>query len=434
MRAPLLVELLTEELPPKSLQRLGSAFAGAIAAGLAQAGLVDAAAAAASRGYCTPRRLAVLVPDVAAQAAAREIQVKGPSVAIGLGADGQPTVALRKWAERQGAALDALTRGSDGKQEVFFWRSVAAGAALADAIQGILDAALASLPIAKVMKYQLADGATTVSFVRPAHRLVVLHGAEVVPCRVLGLDAGRLTEGHRFRSHGAVAIEQADAYPELLAAHHVIAGFDDRRAAVAAAIEAQRSALGAQLAVGAAEQAQVAALLDEVTALVESPAVYVGAFDAAYLQVPQECLILSMRTNQKYFPLFDADGRLQNRFLIVSNMAIADPSAIIDGNQRVVRPRLADARFFYDQDRRQPLADRVGRLASVVYHARLGAQADRVRRIGQHAAANGGAHGVPAPAVARAALLAKADLLTGMVGEFPELQGIMGRYYARHDG
>ncbi len=433
--APLLIELLTEELPPRALVRLADAFQSVIVSQLSQAGLLaETGHRSPVRTYATPRRLAVVVPDVLARGPAREIRVKGPSVAVGLDAQGQPTIALRRWADKQGAAVDALTRESDGKQDCFFWHSQVPGAALAESIQAVIGEALARLPIPKLMSYQLGDGATTVQFVRPAHRLTVLHGDTVLPCRVLGLDADRLTEGHRFQSTGVVAIDSPGAYEALLRSHRVIASFDERRAVIADSLAGESTALGAHLAVGPEEEEQVAALLDEVTALVEWPAVYVGRFDAAYLDVPQECLILSMRTNQKYFPLFDASGRLRNHFLIVSNMAIDDPSAIIDGNERVVRPRLADARFFFDQDRRQSLADRLPKLADVVYQARLGSQADRSGRVESLATGIANRLGLdPAPA-ARAARLAKADLLTGMVGEFPELQGIMGRYYARHDG
>jgi glycyl-tRNA synthetase beta chain len=433
MTASLLVELFTEELPPRALQKLASAFAESILAQLRAHGL--AAAAAKPQVHCTPRRLALVLPEVLDIAPARELQVKGPSVAVALDAQGQPTMALKKWAEKQGAAIDALKRASDGKQECFYFHSIAPGLSLEAVIEPVIVQALAALPIPKLMNYQLADGVTTVSFVRPAHRLTVLHGSRVLPCRVLGLTSDRFTEGHRFQSSGAIRIESADSYAsQLHETGRVVTSFEARRTLIEKALAARSSELGAALAVTPAEQAQVDALLDEVTALVEWPAVYVGRFDEVYLEVPQECLILTMRTNQKYFPLFDGDGRLLSSFLIVSNLAIDDPSAIIDGNERVVRPRLADARFFYDQDRKTRLQDRVERLDAVVYHARLGSQAARTQRVAALAAAIAGSLGQDPALVTRAALLAKADLLTGMVGEFPELQGIMGRYYARHDG
>ncbi len=429
----LLVELFTEELPPRALAQLAEAFAQGIAGQLAAHGLADDGNG--RQVFCTPRRLAVLVARVAAQAPARAQRVKGPSVAVGLDAAGNPTVALRKWAERQGAAIEALVRASDGKQECFFHESVAEGDRLADVIEAVVEQAVSRLPVPRLMSYQLEDGFTTVSFARPAHRLTVLHGERVLPCRVLGLPADRITEGHRFQGTRQIRLARASDYErELLEAGKVVASFPERRRRIAEALQTQADALGALLAPDAEEQAQVDALLDEVTALVEHPAVYAGRFEDAFLAVPQECLILTMRTNQKYFPLFGRDGRLLPRFLIVSNMVVKDPSSIVDGNERVVRPRLADARFFFDQDRRVPLADRVPRLAEVVYHARLGSQAERSERIAVLAGGIAEALGQDPVPARRAAQLAKADLLTGMVGEFPELQGIMGRYYARHDG
>jgi len=429
MDQPLLIELFTEELPPRSLARLAEAFAAGIAEGLRTEGL--AAADAAVTVFATPRRLALRVSAVRERAPDRAAEAKGPSVQVGLGPDGQPTVALRKWAERQGAALADLVRASDGRQECFYHRSTVPGTTLEAAMPALLEQALAKLPIPRLMQYQLADGTTTVAFVRPAHGLLVLHGERIVPASVLGLAAGRITRGHRFQGEAEIEVPHADRYESLLAERgRVVASFEQRRARIDALLRRQAVALGASLG----DDAAVPALLDEVTALVEWPAVYAGAFEPEYLAVPQECLILTMRTNQKYFPLFDAQGRLTPNFLIVSNMAVDDPSLIIDGNQRVVRPRLADARFFFEQDLRTRLADRLPRLDSVVYHARLGTQAQRTRRIRGLAREIASLLGCdPAPAE-RAALLAKADLSTGMVGEFPELQGTMGRHYALHDG
>ncbi|UCE31618.1 MAG: glycine--tRNA ligase subunit beta [Burkholderiales bacterium] len=438
MSQPLLIELLTEELPPRALRALGQAFADGVARGLNSRGL--AADDAPVIGFASPRRLAVRVAEVVAQAPQRQVEVKGPSVKVALDADGKPTQALLKWADRQGAPIDALTRASDGKQECFFYRSTVAGERLADAVQPIIEQALEQLPIPKLMQYQLADGATTVSFVRPAHRLVVLHGAQVLPARVLGLDADRLTDGHRFLGERAIELPHAAEYEQLLAERgRVIASFETRRDRIAASLAARAAELGARLTpqpIDAAEalSGELASYVDEVTALVEWPCVYVGEFEREFLSVPQECLILTMRTNQKYFPLFDTQGRLLARFLIVSNIELDDPADIVDGNQRVVRPRLADARFFYEQDRRTPLAARTDRLAAVVYHARLGSQLARVERLRMLAREIAALIGADPELSDRAALLAKADLTTGMVGEFPELQGTMGRYYAMHDG
>ncbi|HWS75100.1 MAG TPA: glycine--tRNA ligase subunit beta [Quisquiliibacterium sp.] len=426
---PLLIELLTEELPPKALKRLGDAFSATVVDGLRSRGL--AAADVVHRTFCTPRRLAVRVDAVLAQAPERSVDLKGPSLKVGLDAEGKPTQALAKWAEKQGASLDQLTRASDGKQECFWFRSTLPGESLAGAIDAVIAQAISKLPIPKVMEYQLADGRTNVSFVRPAHRLLVLHGAEVLPASVLGLTSGRVTAGHRFQGAAEISIDDAHAYVHALEREgRVMPDFDTRRARIEAMLRERAAALDASLG----DEASVAPLLDEVCALVEWPAVYVGEFEREFLQVPQECLILTMRTNQKYFPLFDPKGRLLPSFLIVSNMAVDDPRFIVDGNQRVVRPRLADARFFFEQDKKTRLADRVPRLASVVYHARLGTQAERVERVRAIARSIAESLGANDAHADRAALLAKTDLLTGMVGEFPELQGIMGAYYARHDG
>lgn len=429
MSAALLIELLTEELPPRALQRLSQAFSESIAKGLSSRGLSPETAR--TEAFASPRRLAVRVPEVLTEAPPRTIEVKGPSVKVGLDEAGRPTQALVKWAERQGASIEALTRASDGKQECFFWRSTARGARLAEVIDEILAQAIASLPIPKLMQYQLADGQTTVSFVRPAHRLTVLHGDQVLPASVLGLQSDRITEGHRFQGARSIVIDEPMAYEAALEREgRVIASFERRRDRIAAMLDERARSLGASLG----EPDSVQSLLEEVTALVEWPAVYVGGFEPAFLEVPQECLILTMRTNQKYFPLFDPSGRLLPQFLIVSNMDVQDPSLIIDGNERVVRPRLADARFFFEQDRRTRLEARVTQLASVVYHAKLGTQAERVGRVRAIAGAIAAQLGVDPVWVDRAALLAKADLPSGMVGEFPELQGVMGRYYALHDG
>ena len=429
MTQPLLIELFTEELPPKALSRISEAFSQSLLNSLVERGLAEAGTRI--ERFATPRRLAVRIANVLAHAPERTVEAKGPSVKVGLDAAGTPTQALLKWAERQGASIEALTRASDGKQECFYWRSTVPGDTLAQCITALINTALTALPIPKVMQYQLADGLTSVSFVRPAHRLMVLHGAHVIEAHALGLVSDRITEGHRFLSNGPITISDASGYEAALESPgKVLASFERRRDRIRDALEARAQALGASLG----EAAQVEPLLDEVTALVEWPVVYEGKFEEQFLQVPQECLILTMRTNQKYFPLFDAEGRLLSRFLIVSNIEADDPSAIIDGNERVVRPRLADARFFFEQDRKAPLAARVAQLGSVVYHAKLGTQAERVERVRAIAGALASLAGRDAQTLDRAALLAKADLLTGMVGEFPELQGVMGRYYALHDG
>ena len=430
MSANLLVELFTEELPPKALKRLGEAFGHGIAAGLAKAQLT-AADAKAIRIFATPRRLAALIPNVSARGADRAESKKLMPSKVAYGTDGKPTAALAKRLEKESAATAQLERKTEGTVEYIFLNQTIAGVTLAAGLQAALDDAIAKLPIPKVMGYQLADGATTVHFVRPAHGLVALHGAEIVPVSALGLKAGRITHGHRFQGVKDISVATADAYEDALAAHgKVIASFDERQTAIARQLAQHATALKASL--GA--DADYAPLLEEVTALVEQPSVYVGEFETGFLTVPPECLVLTMRQNQKYFPLFDAAGKLINKFLIVSNMQLNDPKNIVEGNQRVVRPRLADARFFFETDKKTRLADRVPQLAKVVYHNKLGSQLDRVERVRKLAAAIAQKIGADAKLADRAALLAKADLTTNMVGEFPELQGIMGRYYALADG
>jgi glycyl-tRNA synthetase beta chain len=427
----LLVELFVEELPPKALKKLGEAFAGNLAASLHSQGL--AAADAAVAAFASPRRLAVQIRGVVSRAADRAVQQKLMPVTVALAADGQPTPALLKKLAALGAdasVVPQLKRAPDGKAEALFLDSLVPGATLAEGLQKALDETLAKLPIPKVMTYQLADGWSDVRFVRPAHGLVALHGRDVVPVSVLGLKAGRTTRGHRFEAaRPELTLADADGYAEQMASQGaVIAGFAERRAEIV-------RQLGAAAPAGL-KPIDDDALLDEVTALVERPNVLACRFEPEFLGVPQECLILTMKANQKYFPLLDATGKLTHQFLIVSNIRPEDPSAVIQGNERVVRPRLADAKFFFEQDRKRTLESRVPALAKVVYHGKLGSQGERVERVRAIARSIGAQLGgaTLAAQADRAALLAKSDLLTDMVGEFPELQGIMGGYYARHDG
>ncbi len=428
----LLVELFVEELPPKALKKLGESFAAALAASLKKDGL--AADGAQVTAYASPRRLAAHVTDVAAVAADKPVVQKLMPVAVGLDASGNATPALLKKLAALGAdasCVPSLRRESDGKAEILFYDSLAKGATLADGLQKAIEAALAALPIPKVMSYQLADGWSSVNFVRPAHALVALHGSDVVPVSVLGLQSGKATKGHRFEAAvDPVVIADADSYAETLKRDGaVIASFAERRAEIARQLAAAAAQAGGK-------PIDDDALLDEVTALVERPNVLIGQFEEEFLAVPQECLILTMKANQKYFPLLDAAGKLTNKFLVVSNISPGDPSAVIGGNERVVRPRLADAKFFFDQDRKKSLESRVIGLSKVVYHNKLGTQGERVQRVAAIARAIAEAlgGGELVQHAEQAALLAKADLLTDMVGEFPELQGIMGRYYAQHDG
>lgn len=433
MNSPLLVELFTEELPPRALQKLGQVFADSLAQALAKQHLLGPDNV--TQCYATPRRLAAQLSSVLAVAADQPFSEKLMPVKVGLDAHGQATAALqKKLAAKNLSHLTPaeLARESDGKQEYLVAHGTAAGAQLQNVLQAAIESALADLPIPKVMRYQLADGQTSVRFVRPVHGLVVLHGSTVLPVTILGIEAGNSTHGHRFMSEGPITLAHADDYVATLADKgRVIASFEARRTAIRQQLDASAKALGASLG----DEAEVTPLLDEVTALVEHPTVYVGQFDEKFLAVPQECLILTMRLNQKYFPLFDpASGKLIHKFLIVSNMQVDDPHHIVQGNERVIRPRLADAEFFFETDRKLPLASRVAQLDNIVYHNKLGSQHDRIerlRRISSRLAEDLNANVALAD---RAAQLAKADLTSNMVGEFPELQGIMGGYYAQADG
>jgi glycyl-tRNA synthetase beta chain len=435
----LLVELFVEELPPKALKKLGDAFAQVLTEQLKAQGL--AGDASVTTAFASPRRLAAHVTDVVARAADKAVSQKLMPVSVGLTADGQATPALLKRLGALGAdasVVPQLKRAPDGKAEALFFDSIAPGVALAAGLQKALDEAIAKLPIPKVMTYQLQTdcelpGWSSVQFVRPAHGLVAMHGSAVVPVKALGLTAGAATHGHRFEAAvDPVVLKDADSYAETLAQDGaVIASFEGRRAEIARQLAAAAAQVG-----GGCKPIDDEALLDEVTALVERPNVLICSFEQQFLDVPQECLILTMKANQKYFPLLDAQGKLTNQFLVVSNISPDDASAVIGGNERVVRPRLADAKFFFDQDRKKTLASRVEGLGKVVYHNKLGTQGERVERVRAIAKAIGQQLGsdVLAQSADTAAQLAKTDLLTDMVGEFPELQGIMGGYYARHDG
>jgi len=439
----LLVELFVEELPPKVLNKLGAAFSGVLAEQLKAQGL--AAADAVVTAFASPRRLAAHVTGVLAQGADKAVQQKLMPVAVGLDAAGNATPALLKKLQALGAdvsdpaaAVASLKRAPDGKAEALFYDSIVKGASLQAGLQKALEEALTKLPIPKVMQYQLETdcelpGWSSVNFVRPAHSLIALHGSTVVPVKALGLTAGNSTQGHRFEAKvSPVVLQHADQYAETLKNDgSVIASFAERRAEIVRQLQAAAAKVG-----GGCQPIEDDALLDEVTALVERPNVLTCQFETEFLGVPQECLILTMKANQKYFPLIDASGKLTNLFLVVSNITPDDASLVIGGNERVVRPRLADAKFFFDQDRKKTLESRVDGLSKVVYHNKLGTQGERMARVCAIAKAIGQQVGGDALAAQaeQAARLAKTDLLTDMVGEFPELQGIMGGYYARHDG
>ena len=427
----LLVELFVEELPPKVLKKLGDAFAGAVLESLKSQALT--ALNSEVKAYASPRRLALHINDVVAQAEDKAVSQKLMPVSVGLDASGNATPALLKKLNALGAdesVVASLKREHDGKADILFYDALVKGASLAEGLQKAVEEALSKLPIPKVMTYQLTDGWESVNFVRPAHGLVALHGNTIVPISVLGLQSGNATQGHRFEaSVPSIIIKDADSYETQL----------QNEGAVIASFDARRAEIVRQLTTAAQKQnlkpIEDDALLDEVTALVERPNVLLGQFETEFLEVPQECLILTMKANQKYFPLLDADGKLTNKFLIVSNINPADPFKVIDGNERVVRPRLADAKFFFDQDRKKTLASRLSGLEKVVYHNKLGTQAERSNRVSDLAKliATSIGNSNLADKAEQAAQLAKVDLLTDMVGEFPELQGIMGRYYAQHE-
>ncbi|PTT34690.1 glycine--tRNA ligase subunit beta [Acidovorax sp. HMWF018] len=439
----LLVELFVEELPPKALQKLGDAFATVLGDQLKALGLASAASVVTP--FASPRRLAAHVTAVADKATDKAVQQKLMPVTVGLQADGNATPALLKKLQALGAdvsnpaaAVAALKRAQDGKAEALFYDSVMPGATLAAGLQKALDEAIAKLPIPKVMSYQLETdcelpGWSSVNFVRPAHGLVALHGSAVVPVKALGLTAGNSTQGHRFEAAvSPVVLADADSYAATLQKDGaVIASFAERKAEIVRQLAAAAAKVG-----NGARPIEDEALLDEVTALVERPNVVICQFEEQFLGVPQECLILTMKANQKYFPLLDAAGKLTNKFLVVSNISPEDTSFVTGGNERVVRPRLADAKFFFDQDRKKTLESRVAGLAKVVYHNKLGTQGERMERVCSIAKFIGEKLGGSelAEKAVLAARLSKADLLTDMVGEFPELQGIMGNYYARNDG
>lgn len=429
MTQTLLVELFTEELPPKALKQLGEAFADTLRGELANREFLEESSELTS--FATPRRLAASITCVREKSPDKSFDQKLVPAKVGLDAKGKATPALLKKLSALGLDADAvgsIRTVSDGKIDMLYIAEVASGQSLLVGLLSALEEAIDALPIPKVMVYQLPDGLTSVKFVRPAHGLLALFGGDVVPVSVLGLEAGRITHGHRFVGDRDITLKHADDYEKTLASKgNVIASFAARRAAIEKQLEDKARETGCSFE-------RDDALLDEVTALVEWPAVYVADFDREFLTIPQECLILTMRTNQRYFPLFDAKGKLTNRFLLVSNMELADPGNIIDGNRRVVRPRLADARFFYDTDRKAKLATLVARLGNVVYHNKLGTQLERVKRIQKLAGSIAEKLGADVDAAERAAWLCKADLVSGMVGEFPELQGVMGRYYALHDG
>ena len=423
----LLVELQTEELPPKALRKLSDAFAEGVRKSLEDAHFLNAESV--TTAYGAPRRLAVHITDVRAKSPDETFRQKLVPVKVGIGADGKATPALVKKMAALGIECDIekLERVNDGKNEQLVYEGVRPGVELAPALQKALDHAVKHLPIPKVMTYQLADGETTVSFVRPVRHLTALYGAEIVPVELFGLKAGRLTRGHRFHAPDPVEIPNADAYLDVMHSVRVEPCYDVRRERIEAELKRRAAALNAT-------PIMPEDLLEEVSALTEWPVIYESQFEEEFLRVPEECLILTMQLNQKYFALRDQAGKLMNRFLLISQLEAKDGGkAISEGNARVVRARLADAKFFYDQDRMHTLESRVEGLQHVVYHNKLGSQYERMLRVRAIAGVIADLIGANRTEAERAATLAKADLRTLMVGEFPELQGIMGEYYAKND-
>lgn len=432
--AALLVELFTEELPPKTLKRLGDSFAQSVFQSLNQVHLIGANAKLQS--FASPRRLALLIEDVVLQAPDHPVREKLLPTSIAFDECGQASAPLQKKLAALGYAntpISQLEKSGEGKNEALYLNVTAKGADLQNSLQLAFEEAVKQLPIAKMMHYQVhnANGdLQDVEFARPVHRIVAMHGSHVLPIQVFGMTASNATEGHRFMSSGPIAIQSAVDYENTL----------EREGKVIASFSKRRQLIEAEL-LKAAQSDRVLmpdSLLDEVTALVEFPAIYTCHFDPEFLDVPQECLILTMQTNQKYFALTDDAGKLKNRFLIVSNIATQRPEGIISGNERVIRPRLSDARFFFQQDKKRSLESRIADLAKVVYHNQLGNQLERMGRvqaIAIHIAnqIHEAGIGIDPKTVSRAAELAKTDLLSDMVGEFPELQGVMGQYYALAD-
>lgn len=420
--ASLLIEIGTEELPPKSLDELAAAFAAGIAGGLARREI--GADAAAAKTYCSPRRLAVLVPRVAKVQPDSVEEVFGPPVSVGRDANGEPTRALQGFAKKNGVDVGALQELTKADGRYFGFRREKRGQPTASLVAEIVAEALKALPIPKPMRW----GDHDYSFVRPAHWLVMLHGADVVEGEVLGLASGRHSRGHRFHHPQPVHIADADSWLDALRGAKVLADPAERRARVRAEVAA------AEIADGAGVPRLADALLDEIANLTEWPVAIACAFEREFLDVPHEALVTTMETNQKFVPVFTADGKLSEHFVGVANIASKDPKEIRKGYERVIRPRFADAKFFFDEDRKQPLAAYQDALKTVTYQQSLGSVWDKCMRVAELARVIANRVSVDGGLAAQAAALSKCDLMTRMVGEFPELQGVMGRYYAEASG
>lgn len=429
----LLIELLTEELPPKSQKQLGVAFARSVKEFLVKHHLANETSE--DSVFSTPRRIGIYLKDVKDEAANQNTSIKLMPASIGFDVSGKPTEALLKKLHGIGLdqkAVSLIVKKNESNNEVLYIDKDLEGAKLKDIIAECISSSLTRLPIKKMMSYQLSDGWTTVNFVRPAHGLIILHGANIIKTNVLGIESNRSTLGHRFESKKEVIeIQHADEYKEQMKAEgNVIVSFEERKTLIKNSLNDKATNLSNQLTPINDED-----LLEEVTALVEYPNVLVGEFESKFLEVPQECLILTMKANQKYFPLIDKNNKLANQFLIVSNISPKNSTLIIQGNEKVIRPRLSDAEFFYTQDKKKPLKDYLSQLQHIVYHNKLGTQSERSERVKMIASliVKNLNQSKLLDAVLLASDLSKADLSTNMVGEFPELQGIMGRYYALNE-
>ena len=416
----LLIEIGTEELPPKALGRLCAAFTDHFTHALGEADLDFAGA----RAFAAPRRLAILVRDLDAATPDKVVEKRGPALKAAFDDEGCPTRAAEGFARSCGVKVEDLETLQTDKGSWLVWRSEQKGQPVTALVPAMVQAALDALPIPKRMRW----GSLDVQFVRPVHWVVMLYGEQVIDGEILGIRAGRATRGHRFHAPQAIDLPvPADYEPLLESEGKVIADFERRREMIRAQVEAEALKLGGRAVIDTD-------LLDEVTAMVERPVAVAGTFEERFLAVPQEALVSTMSANQKYFHLVDEDGTLLPHFVTIANIESRDPAVIRDGNERVIRPRFADAEFFWNQDRKTPLIDRLPRLKQVVFQRRLGTLYDKAMRLTRLAAHIAAEIGGDRDRAIRAAELCKCDLMTEMVGEFPDLQGIIGRYYALHDG
>ncbi len=415
----LLVELGTEELPPKALKSLGLAFRDGIVNGLRQRQLGHGDV----QWFATPRRLAVLIADVQLQAPDKNIEALGPPVDRARDEEGNWTPAASGFARKQGVEPEQLQTIDTPKGQRLGLRSTVAGVSASDALNDIIKDTVQALPIPKRMRW----GASREEFVRPVHWIVAMLGANSDHGEILGLSTGNVTRGHRFYGSSAIVLDKPEQYVEALAEARVMASFEQRQQSIREQVEVEASAIGATAVIDPD-------LLDEVTGLVEWPVALTGSFEERFLQVPQEALVSSMKEHQKYFHLVDDEGQLKPNFITIANIESKDPIQVIAGNERVIRPRLSDAAFFFETDKKTPLVDRVSSLGSIVFQQKLGTLQDKTERVGRLAAALAPQVGAPVELAQRAALLSKADLVTDMVLEFSDMQGIAGSYYALHDG